>query len=109
MARLSRIIVPGYPHHVAQCGVGSMDVFHTDTVHGEYLGMLGEETAQHGVTILTWCLMTAHIHLVVVPYRQTSPAGATQPRDNREGLENGPYEKIVLCPPISASQIAKTS
>ncbi|MFH1114721.1 MAG: hypothetical protein V1792_12455 [Pseudomonadota bacterium] len=28
MARLSRIVVPGYPHHVTQRGVRSMNVFH---------------------------------------------------------------------------------
>ena len=31
MARLSRIVVPGYPHHVTQRGVRSMNVFHEES------------------------------------------------------------------------------
>ncbi len=76
MARLSRIVVPGYPHHVTQRGVRSMDVFHSESDRREYLSMLGEEIAWHGVAILAWCLMTNHVHFVAVPHRETSLAGA---------------------------------
>ena len=76
MARLSRIVVPGYPHHVTQRGVRSMDVFYSEADRREYLGMLGEEIARHGVSILTWCLMTNHVHFVAVPHRETSLARA---------------------------------
>ncbi|MFH1116677.1 MAG: hypothetical protein V1792_22405 [Pseudomonadota bacterium] len=31
IARLSRIVVPGYPHHVTQRGVRSMNVFHEES------------------------------------------------------------------------------
>jgi len=34
MVRLSRIVVPGYPHHVTQRGVRSMDVFHSEGDRG---------------------------------------------------------------------------
>jgi putative transposase len=54
MARLSRIVVPGYPHHVTQRGVRSMDVFHWELDRREYLGMRGEEIARYGVAILVW-------------------------------------------------------
>ena len=57
MARLSRIVVPGYPHHVTRRGVRSMGVFHSEENRREYIGMLGEETARHGVSILVWCLI----------------------------------------------------
>ena len=74
MARLSRIVVPGYPHHVTQRGVRSMDVFHEESDRREYLGMPGEEIARHGVSVLAWCLMTNHAHFVAVPHREDSPA-----------------------------------
>jgi hypothetical protein len=43
MARPSRIVVPGYPHHVTQRGVRSMNVFHEESDRREHLEMLGEE------------------------------------------------------------------
>jgi len=30
MARISRVIAIGYPHHITQRGVRSMDIFHSD-------------------------------------------------------------------------------
>jgi putative transposase len=45
MARLSRLVVPGYPHRVTHRGVRSVDVFHSELDRREYLGMLGEEIA----------------------------------------------------------------
>ncbi|MFH1117475.1 MAG: hypothetical protein V1792_26440 [Pseudomonadota bacterium] len=48
MARLSRIVVPGFPHHVTQRGVRSMNVFHEESDRREYLGMPGEKIARHG-------------------------------------------------------------
>lgn len=41
MARLSRIVVPGYPHRVSQGGVRPMDVFHSEGDRGQYLGCMG--------------------------------------------------------------------
>jgi putative transposase len=74
MARLSRMVVPGYPHHVTQRSVRSMNVFHEESDRREYLGVLGEEIARHGVAVLVWCLMTNHVHIVAVPHREDSPA-----------------------------------
>ncbi len=74
MARPSRIVVPGYPHHVTRRGVRSMNVFHEESDRREYLGMLGEEIARHGASVLIRCLMTNHVHLVAVPHREDSLA-----------------------------------
>ena len=57
MSRISRIVVPGYPHHITQRGVRSMDVFHSEDDRCQYLQFLYEETARFGVDILAWCLM----------------------------------------------------
>ena len=74
MARISRIVVPGYPHHVTQRGVRSMDVFHSDEDRRAYLAFLSEETARYNVEILSWCLMTNHVHFIAVPNSETALA-----------------------------------
>ncbi len=74
MARISRIVIPGYPHHLTQRGVRSMDVFANDSDRVVYLQLLAEEASKAGVAILAWCLMTNHIHLIAVPDRENSLA-----------------------------------
>lgn len=48
MARLSLIVMPGYPCDVTQRGVRSMDVFHSDGDRREYLVMHGKEIVRYG-------------------------------------------------------------
>ena len=74
MARISRIVVPGYPHHVTQRGVRSMDVFDSDEDRWAYLGFLSEESNRFGLDILAWCLMTNHVHFVAVPHTESALA-----------------------------------
>jgi len=44
-----------------------MAVFRSDDDRLAYLRYMAEETKRLGVEILSWCLMTNHIHLVAVP------------------------------------------
>ena len=44
-----------------------MDVFFSDEDREEYLQLLAEQGERFGVEFLAWCLMTNHVHLVVVP------------------------------------------
>ena len=74
MARISRIVAPGYPHHVTQRGVRSMDVFHSDADRFAYISFLSEESARFGLEILSWCLMSNHVHFIAVPHGETSLA-----------------------------------
>jgi putative transposase len=74
MARLPRIVVPGFPHHVAQWGVRSMEIFHSDEDRRAYLTFLSEEAVRFGTDILAWCLMTDHVHFIVVPHQKISLA-----------------------------------
>ena len=76
MARISRVVVPKYPHHVTQRGVRSMAIFQTDADRQAYLKFLSEETQRFGVEILVWCLMTNHVHFIAVPKREDSLARA---------------------------------
>jgi putative transposase len=51
-----------------------MDVFHSDQDRLVYLSFLSEEGERFGLDILSWCLMTNHVHFIAVPHRETSLA-----------------------------------
>ena len=72
MARLSRTVLPGHPHHVTQRGVRSMDIFADDHDSEAYLEMLRDSCTKHGVEVITWCLMTNHVHFIVIPDMEDS-------------------------------------
>jgi putative transposase len=67
MARISRVVASGYPHHVTQRGVRSLPIFHADSDRTTYLDFMADELTRFGIEVLAWCLMTNHIHLIVVP------------------------------------------
>jgi putative transposase len=74
MTRISRIVAIGYPHHVTQRGVRSMDIFHRDDDRRSYLQTLKEETDRFEVEILSWCLMNNHVHFIAIPQHESSLA-----------------------------------
>ena len=67
MARLARIVVPGIAHHVTQRGVRRMDVFREAADYEFYLSLLSESCARAGTEVWAYCLMTNHVHLILVP------------------------------------------
>jgi putative transposase len=74
MARMGRVVLAGVPHHVTQRGVRSMAIFDSDADRREYLRLVGEQGERFGLRFLAYCLMTNHVHLVVVPAEQDSLA-----------------------------------
>ena len=42
MARISRVVVPGYPHHITQQGIRSVTISHRDKDRQSYLQFLSE-------------------------------------------------------------------
>jgi len=73
---MKRVVVPGYPHHVVQRGVRSMDIFFEEQDRVEYLNLLRKQGEQFGVQFLTYCLMTNHVHLLAIPEHPDSLARA---------------------------------
>ncbi len=67
MARISRVVASGYPHHITQRGVRSIPIFQTESDRRAYLDYMSQELNRFGVEVLAWCLMTNHTHLIVVP------------------------------------------
>ncbi len=67
MARLARVVLPGFPHHVTQRGNGRATTFFSEQDYRLYRDLLVARCRERGVGILGWCLMPNHVHLVLVP------------------------------------------
>ena len=67
MPRLSRTVFAGLPHHITQRGNRREDIFFAGEDRAVYLSWLKEYAEVHDVEILAYCLITNHIHLVVIP------------------------------------------
>ncbi len=74
MGRLARVVVPGCAHHVTQRGNHRQDVFFCDQDRRTYLTILRDHGRLFQLRVLAWCLMTNHVHLVVIPERRDSLA-----------------------------------
>jgi REP-associated tyrosine transposase len=72
MARVARIVIPGYPHHVVQRGNRGFDVFFNDPDREAYLEYIRKASDKYGVSIWAWCLMSNHVHFIAVPETESS-------------------------------------
>lgn len=67
MARIARIVLPGTPHHVTQRGNRREPVFFEDGDYVLYKRLLAEAAERAGTSVLAYCLMPNHVHLILVP------------------------------------------
>src|SRR6185503_2806166 len=67
MARLPRLTVPGYPHHVIQRGNNRLQIFHAAADYESLLGLLAEYARREKVAIHSYVLMGNHFHLLATP------------------------------------------
>lgn len=67
MARLSRLTVPGYLHHIIQRGNNRQTTFHDDDDRLMLLGLLDEHAKQEKVAIHSYVMMSNHFHLLTTP------------------------------------------
>jgi len=51
MARLARVVLPGYPHHITQRGNWRQDVFFVDGDYEHYLELLREWCGKENIEI----------------------------------------------------------
>ena len=72
MARLPRLVVPGYPHHVTQRGNRRQDTFFSADDYRKYITNIADAKGDAGADIWAWCLMPNHVHLIIVPERRDS-------------------------------------
>lgn len=67
MARLPRVVVVGVPHHVTQRGNARQVILASDSDRATYLALLRQYSDLHRLSLLGYCLMSNHVHLIVVP------------------------------------------
>ncbi|MGA2434005.1 MAG: transposase [Bryobacteraceae bacterium] len=83
MARLARVVVPECPHHVTQRGNGRRFILQSDAGRQVYWQLLQRGCQLHRLSLLGWCLMSNHVHLIVVPQREDSLARALKETHGR--------------------------
>jgi putative transposase len=68
------MVFPGVPHHITQRGNNRQDIFFTDEDRSFYLDCASQCAADAGLDILGYCLMSNHVHWLVLPtVRNPSP------------------------------------
>ena len=67
MARLPRLTLPGYPHHVIQRGNNRQAIFASTTDYRTLLDLLIDNAIKFDVAIHAYVLMSNHMHLLVTP------------------------------------------
>lgn len=67
MARLPRLTLPGYPHHVIQRGNNRQSIFATPQDHQILLDLLADSAKRFEVDVHAYVLMDNHFHLVLTP------------------------------------------
>lgn len=75
MARLPRLTLPGYPHHIIQRGNNRQPIFAGTPDYETLLGLLEEYARKFQVAIHAYVLMSNHLHLLATP---TSAEGVPQ-------------------------------
>lgn len=72
MARMPRVIIPGYPHHIVQRGSRRQTVFFTANDRKLYIRLLYNAAVRFGIELWAYCLMENHVHLIAVPKEMQS-------------------------------------
>jgi len=67
MARLPRLTLPDYPHHVIQRGNNHQPIFSTPADYRRLLEVLEESAKKHQVAIHAYVLMSNHFHVLATP------------------------------------------
>lgn len=67
MARLPRLTVPGYAHHIIQRGNNRQAIFDIRADYELLLDLLEENAKKHQVAIHAYVLMSNHFHLLATP------------------------------------------
>jgi len=69
MPRLARVVIVDIAHHVTQRGNGRQFILGSDVERLVYLDMLRRAVRVQELAVVGYCLMSNHVHLVVVPRR----------------------------------------
>lgn len=78
MPRIARIIAMGYPYHITQRGNSKQIIFNEKSDYSTYIRLLNKYSAEYKLSILAYCLMPNHVHLIAIPQEQNSMAKTFQ-------------------------------
>jgi putative transposase len=67
MARLPRLTVPGYAHHIIQRGNNRQAIFATPADYELLLALVDEHARKQHVAVHAYVLMSNHMHLLATP------------------------------------------
>ena len=67
MPRMPRVVIPDVAHHVTQRGSRSLPTFFRESDYLTYRTWITESCHSAGVSVLAYCLMPNHVHLIMVP------------------------------------------
>jgi len=67
MARLPRLTLPGFPHHIIQRGNNRQAIFASAADYQTLLDLLDASARKFGVAIHAYVLMANHFHLLATP------------------------------------------
>jgi len=83
MARLARVVAVDIAHHVTQRGNARQFILASDTERMVYLDLLRQAVQLHPFTLVGYCLMSNHVHLVVIPRKAEALATALKQAHGR--------------------------
>jgi putative transposase len=72
MARLPRVVIADVAHHVTQRGNARQVILSSDADRATYLELLRQYSRLYGLSLLGYCLMSNHVHLIAVPQTLTA-------------------------------------
>jgi len=71
MPRQPRFVLEGMPHHVTQRGNYRQNVFESHIDFQKYCSWIVKYSQKYKIEIVAYCLMTNHIHFIVIPKNKT--------------------------------------
>jgi putative transposase len=83
MARFARVVAVNCAHHVTQRGNARRFILNSDAEREVYLRLLHENFEIHSVSLIGFCLMSNHVHLVATPQKAESLAKALKQTHGR--------------------------
>jgi REP-associated tyrosine transposase len=76
VARLARVVAVDVAHHVAQRSNARQFILASDAERAVYLDLLRQAVQLHPISLIGYCLMSNHVHLVVIPRKAKALATA---------------------------------
>jgi len=86
MPRVARVVIADVAHHVTQRGNGRQFILASDGERLVYLELPRRALRERALSVLGYCLMSNHVHLVVIPRQAQDLAGTLQKVHGRYAL-----------------------